>query len=83
MNILQKKQFGGANIVLTIDANLQRIAEQSLANNIEKIRAGGFGDPQLAEGGAVVVTNCKTGEIIAMASNPDYEPALFYNGTAD
>lgn len=80
MNILQKRQFGGANIVLTIDANLQRIAEQSLANNIEKIRAGGFGDPQPAEGGAVVVTNCKTGEIIAMASNPDFEPALFYNG---
>ncbi len=75
-----KEAIGGANIVLTIDANLQRIAEQSLAGNIQKIRDGGFGTQIGAEGGTVVVVNVKTGEILAMASNPDYEPSLFYNG---
>lgn len=75
-----KEAIGGADVVLTIDANLQRIAEASLAANIQKIREGGFGEPAEAEGGAVVVVNVKNGEILAMASNPDYEPGLFYNG---
>lgn len=75
-----KEAIGGANIVLTIDANLQRIAEQSLRNNIEKIRSGGFSEQAEAKGGAVVVANVNSGEILAMASYPDYEPELFYNG---
>lgn len=75
-----QEAIGGSNIVLTIDANLQEIAERALAENIEKIRTGGFGEVYDAKGGAVVVTNVKTGEILAMASNPDYEPAAFYNG---
>lgn len=33
----------GSNIVLTIDANLQRIVEGTLAANIQKIASGGFG----------------------------------------
>ena len=33
--------------------------------------------------GAVVVTNVNTGEILAMASYPDYEPGLFYNGISN
>lgn len=75
-----KEAIGGSDIVLTIDANLQRIAENSLASNIEKIRSGGFGQAVEAEGGAVVVVNVKNGEILAMASYPDYEPELFYKG---
>ncbi len=76
-----KEAIGGANIVLTIDANLQRVTEQALVANIEKIRSGGFnGNAYDAKGGVAVVTNVKTGEILAMASYPDYEPAVFYNG---
>ena len=78
-----KEAIGGADIVLTIDANLQEITERALAANIEKIRAGGFGEPHDAQGGAAVVINVNTGEILAMASNPDYEPALFYNGISN
>lgn len=81
MNILQKKQSGGSNIVLTIDANLQKVTEDALAANIEKIRTGGFDNKAYeAKGGVAVVTNVKTGEILAMASYPDYEPGIFYNG---
>lgn len=75
-----QEAIGGANVVLTIDANLQRVAEESLERNIMQIREGYWGNAYPAEGGAVVVTNVKTGEILAMASYPDYEPALFYDG---
>ena len=75
-----QEAIGGSNIVLTIDANLQRIAEEALEKNIINISEGGFSAAYPAEGGAVVVTNVKTGEILAMASYPDYEPGLFYNG---
>ncbi len=76
-----QEAIGGADVVLTIDANLQRIAEDALERNIIKIREGGFmGNVYDANGGAVVVTNVRTGEILAMASYPDYEPSQFYNG---
>lgn len=75
-----KEAIGGANIVLTIDANLQRIAENSLAANIQKIKTGGFGQVYEAEGGSAVVMNVNTGEVLAMVSYPDYYPEDFYNG---
>ena len=70
----------GNNIVLTIDANLQKITEEALINNIIKIREGGYGHEYPAEAGAVVVMNVQTGEVLAMASYPDFEPQLFVNG---
>ena len=77
---ITKEAVGGANVVLTIDSNLQNIAENALEANIEKIRAGGFGKQYDAQGGSVVVINVKTGEILAMVSYPDYEPGEFLNG---
>jgi penicillin-binding protein 2 len=75
-----QEAVGGATVVLTIDANLQQVAEEALANNIEKIKSGGFSKTYDANGGCVVVTNVKTGEILAMASYPDYNPSYFSNG---
>ena len=80
---ISQEAIGGADIALTIDANLQRITEAALEVNIGQIRAGELGDPSSAEGGAAVVINVKTGEILAMASYPDYEPGLFYNGISN
>ena len=70
----------GSTIVLTIDSKLQEIAEKSLANNIEKIRNGGFSRSYNALGGCVVAIDVKSGEIIAMASNPDYNPNSWVGG---
>ena len=70
----------GSSIVLTIDAKLQKIAEDSLKKNIEKIKKGGFGKKYNAEGGSVVVLDVKTGEIRAMASYPDYDPNSWVGG---
>ena len=70
----------GSTIVLTIDSKLQEIAERSLANNIEKIRNGGFSRAYNALGGCVVAIDVRSGEIIAMASNPDYNPSSWVGG---
>ena len=70
----------GADIILTIDANLQQKTEEVLSNNIQKIRNGEFGTAYEATGGAMVVMNVKTGEILALASNPDYDPSKFTFG---
>lgn len=78
-----KEAIGGADIVLTIDSNLQKITENALVSNIQKIRSGGFSQSYNTKGGVAVVTNVKTGEILAMASYPDYEPQLFYNGISN
>lgn len=70
----------GADVVLTIDAKVQQVAEQSLKTNIEKIRNGDFGEKREVNSGAAVVLNVKTGETIALVSYPDFEPQLFTYG---
>ncbi len=66
----------GDNCFLTIDLDLQEVAEQALAETIEGIRARGAvsrtGAGADAEGGAVVVIDVDSGEILAMASYPTY-----------
>lgn len=70
----------GADVVLTIDSNLQQVAEESLATSIEALRNGEAGQVYNSNYGAAVAMDIKTGEILAMASYPDYNPNLFVNG---
>lgn len=81
--LLKKKRLAGSNVVLTIDSKLQKIAEETLKDNIEKIRNGGFGKVYDAKGGSCVVMNVKTGEVLAMASYPDYNPQSFADGISN
>lgn len=78
--VVDKEAIAGSDIVLTIDSKLQKIAEEALKNNIEKIKSGGFGKVYDAKGGSCVVMNVKNGEILAMASYPDYNPQSFADG---
>ena len=80
---ITEEAIGGSTIVLTIDAKIQEIAEKSLKANIEKINSGGFGAQHDTETGVVIVLDVKTGEVIAMCSYPDFEPALFMNGISN
>lgn len=70
----------GASIALTIDASLQQVTEEALRNDIERIRNGTYGKSYDATAGAMVVMNVKTGEILALASYPDYDPSKFTFG---
>lgn len=54
----------GLDVVLTIDENIQRIAEKYLEQAVE--------ENQLANGACCVVMEVKTGEILAMATKPDF-----------
>lgn len=75
-----QEAVSGSDVILTVDSRLQQVTEQALANNIQKIASGGFGSGYNADAGAAVVINIKTGEILAMASYPDYDPSAFVNG---
>ena len=76
-----EEAIGGCDVVLTIDANLQKVTEEALKNNIQKIANGGFtGSSRDTNAGSAVVMNVKTGEVLAIASYPDYEPQLFADG---
>lgn len=77
---IAKEAIAGADIYLSIDANLQKKAEEALKNDIQKIATGGYAEKSDAKSGAVVVMNVNSGEILAMASYPDYEPQLFADG---
>lgn len=81
--VVEKEAVAGSNVVLTIDSQLQKIAEEALKDNIEKIKNGGFGKSYNAKGGSCVVMNVKTGEVLAMASYPDYNPQSFADGISN
>ena len=74
---ISEEAIAGSDVVLTIDANLQKVAEEALEKNIKDIAKGKYGEGNDADAGAVVVMNVNTGEILAMASYPDYNPEKY------
>ena len=72
----------GKGLVLTIDAELQKVAEEFYDQWTAKIRSGeGFSEafPE-ADSGACVVMKVNTGEILAMFSRPAFDPTVFAAG---
>lgn len=62
--LYQKEAEPGANVFLTIDKDLQMLAENSLSNKV----------------GAIVAMDPRSGEILAMASSPTCDPNDFAKG---
>lgn len=77
---ISKEAVEGCDVVLTIDANLQKAVENALEEGMKKIQEGYYGEKHDADAGAAIVMNVKTGEVLALASNPVYEPELYIEG---
>lgn len=76
----------GHDLVLTIDRDVQQVAEESLLQAIEAARKVQNDDVEdrfelfKAPAGAMVVLDATDGSVVAMASYPWYEPAEFIGG---
>lgn len=81
----------GNSVQLTLDSKLQKVAEKSLEDAIEAARTGNtfksqFGDIAISErapnakSGAIVAIDVKNGDVLSMASFPNYDPNKFAGG---
>ncbi len=59
----------GKNLILTVDRTVQYIAERNLRAGVEKYQA---------KGGSVIILEPNSGDILAMASVPGYDPSISY-----
>lgn len=71
---IERPPTAGAAVVLTIDAHLQYIVERELRAGIAAFEA---------DGGAAVLLDPQTGEVLALASEPTFNPNFFAEATAD
>jgi cell division protein FtsI (penicillin-binding protein 3) len=65
---VERQPDPGQNLVLTLDATIQYIAEKELERAMEETKA---------EAGTVIVQNPHTGEILALANRPTFNPNVF------
>lgn len=60
-----KEPMNGENITLTIDSRLQNLAYEALGRQVENLKA---------KGGSIVIADPKTGDILALANYPSFNP---------
>jgi penicillin-binding protein 2 len=71
-----QKEHPGEDLQLSIDLEIQKLAEEALQDGLFAARAGGFNAPA----GAVVVMDPRNGQLTAMASLPTYAPSSLADG---
>ena len=76
----------GDTLVTSIDAKVQSVVEQQLLQTIRTARQTRdtvTGRNYVADSGAVVVLEADTGRVVAMASQPTYDPEVWVGGSSD
>jgi penicillin-binding protein 2 len=66
----------GNYLVSSIDARLQALVENQLVGAVQRARSQGYP----GKSGAAVVIDVKTGNVLAMASYPTYDPSIWVGG---
>ncbi len=78
-----KRPVPGRDVQLTIDATVQKLAEESLAQGMNAAK-NSFDREQkkrfIAPAGAAVVLDPNDGSVLALASYPTYDPSVFVGG---
>ena len=69
----------GSDVLLTIDLDVQKVAEASIQRVIEECQGTGYS----GSGGSCVAIDCTNGEVICMASWPTYNPSVFVGGISN
>lgn len=80
--LFKLEPYPGQNIQLTIDANIQSVAQQAMDNTLSYLQKNRMQDQGKLDTGnatraAVVVSEVNTGKILALVSNPSYDPNIF------
>jgi penicillin-binding protein 2 len=73
----------GDDVILSIDAKVQHLVEQSLAQGLAAARSSVDTNTSLhfkAPAAAAVVMDPKTGQVLALASNPNFDPSIYVEG---
>lgn len=73
----KREPEGGNSVVLSLDKDIQQYAEEALPYAFSLAKKNRY---LKANAGAVVVLQPQTGEILALASYPTYNPSSFING---
>lgn len=74
----EQEPKAGSNVEVSIDINLQRIAEDKMDEVITALRADPEEDGHDAQGGAVVAMDVKTGQVLVCSSYPTYDLSTFF-----
>ena len=72
----------GKDVTLTIDYRIQNVVENALKNTLWNLQTGGYGKDPIyeAQSGSCVVLDVETGEVLAIASYPEYNINSFVDG---
>ena len=71
---VERRPTAGVSLELTIDSYIQHIAERELRASVRE---------HDAEGGSVVVLDPRTGDILALANEPSFNPNAWADATSD
>ncbi len=74
----QQDPQAGNYVVTSIDAKLQAVVEEQLVAAVRRAQAQGYG----GKSGAAVVIDVRTGQVLAMASYPTYDPSIWIGGVS-